>query len=189
MRKFLGIFLLITGCQAWGQDSSANHFDTLWIRGCHSSKIVQYDLGQATIYMDYKEFMRQYKPFWKMYKKGMHGIPREIRQGYDVNPDYLPRGRAVDSMYNYCRTQVKISDTIVVDPGAFYRVGIGSPVHFDSFLDDGNCDLRDGSNRLQKFILRRKATHSEGWNQSWGGRLYFIPGERKYFYGATDWVS
>jgi len=158
------------------------------ISGCHSSKIVAYDMGPVTIYVDYDDFMKLYKPFWKMYRKSMRGTDKEIRKGEYINPEYEPRYRVIDSMYHYLREQMKIADTVILSYQPFLNVGLGGPVHFDPFLEKGNCDIRDKRDILHRYILRRRESHSNG-NAGWGGRLYFIPGEKQHFYFGQDWIT
>ena len=154
-----------------------------------AKKVVIYTYGNETYLLDYRDFAKAYYKWYKWQMKGKKSYYRSVQKGETVNEAWKKIYPAIEAFYHSARTQAASADTIRLDNSDLTKVGIGQAMDFSPLMDNGRCIIEDSAHIRHRVIIRRKATHSEGFNATWAGRLYYLPGKRTHFYGATDWVS
>jgi hypothetical protein len=160
--------------------------DTIYLKQFSSAKTVAYQLSGVTIYFDYKDYMADLYPMWKHYKEGMQ---YKTQPGEYVNPDYEPRWRLIDSMYQSAKKLIKAQDTLYLTQQTFNKVVLIPVVSFEKLIEGGRCNIFDIEQVQQPFIIRLKSGWQKGHLQGWGGRRYFLNGHEGYFYEVSDWHS
>lgn len=192
MRIFLLIGTLTIFFKAQSQDKYYDTYtvDTLTLTDINFKKVVSYKINSVTFLVNYDDYKKELYIYWKRYHDGMKGTKREKRKGEYINPDYEPRWRTFDSVYQLLKTQVKTQDTIYLNQKIFDKVGLGSLNNFfPDMIEKKNCAILDSDNKRHFIIIRHKGSKKTGNFTGTGGRIYFLPGDKKYFIGAMDWVS
>jgi hypothetical protein len=158
--------------------------DTFYLKSPEFKEVVAYNLSGVTIYIPYKDYINDLRPFWKRYKHSM-----KIKTDPDdyVNPDYEPRWRVIDSMYQIAKKSIKHQDTIYVFQRTFGKVGVGPIVYFEKQIESGECKIIDDHGIQQNMIIRVKGSRVRGPLDGWGGRIFFLNGRSHPFYEAGDW--
>lgn len=163
--------------------------DTIFLKQLSLKKVLAYRIGEATILIDYNDFMKSFKPFWTKYKEGVRSLDRGKEKAFEENPWYVKRFIFLDSTYKRLNAQIKTQDTVFINDVSFKKADIGTPIDFARKIENGQCLVLNKTNENQLFILRQKYSFQRGPLDGWGGRLYFIPGENTPFISGTDWVS
>ena len=146
-----------------------HQLDTFYLTPKKFKKTVVFDYHSISFYVDYNTFkkvvtdrLKGYKPYRKeTYETTLRKIQNDIRD----------------------------NDTIFLSQSIFDSAQI---IPFDGYLIDkietDRCVIVLKNGDIIKQIIRAKVT--KYWNPGiWGGRLYFIPGEKKHFIESTDIVS
>ena len=164
--------------------------DTLTLTDVSFKKVVSYKINSVTFLVNYDDYKKELYIYRKRYHDGMKGTKREKRKGEYINPDYELRWRTIDSVYQLLKTQVKTEDTIYLNQQIFDKVGLGSLNNFfPDMIEKKNCAILDSDNKRYFIIIRHKGSKKTGNFTGTGGRVYFLPGDNKYFIGAMDWMS
>lgn len=163
--------------------------DTLHLGQFCAKKVIAYKFQEVTFYVDYNDYIKSLKVFWKRYKEGMKYGKEAKEKGEYVNPEYEPRWLVIDSIYQTIKKQSKKQDTIYLTQKTFDKVGLRSLMDFDVQIEKGNCAIYNHNNILQTTIIRQKGSWYRGPLAAWGGRRYFLLGATNFFYEATDWIS
>jgi len=183
----VGILSVVT-VLAQRQEREQVGFDTLHLR-LQAKKVVAYVTGTVTILVDYKDFSKEFYPFYKKNAKEMRGYYKEKRKGHAVNTNWEWMFPGLTAFYNAARSQAAISDTIRLEEVDLTRYGFGSAIRFDLLMDEGRCIIEDRAHFRHFMILRKRKAWQSGPLEGWGGRLYFLPGSTEPFYQGTDWRS
>ena len=153
-------------------------------------KVVSYKINSVTLLVNNDDYKKELYIYRKRYHDGMKGTKREKRKGEYINPDYELRWRTIDSVYQLLKTLVKTEDTIYLNQQIFDKVGLGSLNNFfPDMIEKKNCAILDSDNKRYFIIIRHKGSKKTGNFTGTGGRVYFLPGDNKYFIGAMDWMS
>jgi len=163
--------------------------DTLHLGQFIAKKIIVYKFQSVTFFVDYYDYLKSLKVFWKRYKNGMKGTKKEKARGEYINPEYEPKWLVIDSIYKTTRKLSKKQDTIYLTQKTFDKVGLRGLMDFDVQIERGHCAIYDDKNIKQSTIIRQKGSWYRGPLAAWGGRRYFLQGATTYFYEATDWIS
>lgn len=192
MRVYIIIskFIFLTTLEVTAQTFDANHtVDTIILRQVSFTKVLAFQVGNATILTDYKDFMKSFKPFWNKFKKGVRSLDRGKIKAMEQNPSYVRRFKFLDSTYKRLTEQIKTKDTVFISSTSFTMADIGTSYDFVKIIENGQCIVLNVNNAKQAFILRQKYSFQNVPLNGWGGRLYFIPGQEKPFIKGTDWIS
>ena len=192
MRIFLLIWTLTFSCNAYSQDKYYDTYsvDTITLSEVHFKKVVSYKINSVTFLVNYDDYKSELYIYWKRYHDGMKGTKREKRRGEYINPTYEPRWKTFDSVYQILKTQVKSQDTVYLNQSIFDKVGLAALNNFfPDMIEKKNCAIIDRDNKLHYIIIRHKGSKKTGNFTGTGGRIYFLPGAKKYFIGAMDWIS
>lgn len=86
--------------------------------------------------------------------------------------------------------EIAKSDTAYMDQEYFISINW---IPYEDFLCDqlvqGACLVRDAKGKLHKKIVLEKATMHNDEFATWGGVLFYLPGQEKCFIKKTTWVS
>ncbi|OQP61780.1 hypothetical protein A3860_31460 [Niastella vici] len=192
MRILLLIGTLIIFLKAQSQDKYYDTYtvDTITLTDIHFKKVVSYQINSVTFFVNYEDYKNELYICWKRYHDGMKGTKREKRRGEYINPDYEPRWKIIDSVYQLLKKQVTTQDTIFLTQKIFDKVGLGAlNSFFPDMIEKNNCAIFGSDNKRHFIIIRHKGSKKTGNFTGTGGRVYFLPGQKKYFIGAMDWVS
>jgi hypothetical protein len=192
MRIILLIGTLTIFCKAQSQDKYYDTYtvDTLTLSDNSFKKVVSYKINSVTFLVNYDDYKKELYIYWKRYHDGMKGTKREKRRGDYINPDYEPRWRTIDSVYQFLKTRTKSQDTIFLNQRMFDKVGLGALNNFfPDMIEKNNCAIFDSENKRHFIIIRHKGGKRTGNSSSYGGRLYFLPGNKQYFIGTTDVIA
>ena len=192
MRTILLIGILTIFFKAQSQDKYYDNYtvDTLTLSDVSFKKVVSYKINSVTFLVNYNDYKKELHIYWKRYHDGMKGTEREKRRGEYINPDYEPRWRTLDSVYQLLKTQAKMQDTIFLDQIIFDKVGLG-PLNnfFADMIEKNNCAIIDSDNKRHFIIIRHKGGKRTSNSSGYSGRLYFLPGNKYYFIAATDVIA
>jgi len=164
-------------------------FDTIRLKEFHAKKIVAFTIHRVTIFVDYRDFEKEMRAFWKYYNHGLKGYFKAKDRGEVVNADFEIRYRAIDSFYKDLNAQIKIADTIHLVEGGLSKYDLGDIIYYDRQIENGHCAIEDEQHVRYFIILRQKVSRMRGFLDGWGGRWYFLPGHKEHFYAAMDWIS
>jgi hypothetical protein len=163
--------------------------DTLHLGQFSAKKIIAYKFQSATIHVDYNDYLKSLKVFWKRYKDSMKRMKKEKARGEDIDSEYELRWLVIDSIYQTIRKLTKKQDTIYLTQKTFDKVGLRSLMDFDVQIENGYCAIYNNNSIKQTIIIRQKGSWYHGPLNAWGGRRYFLEGAISFFYEATDWIS
>jgi hypothetical protein len=163
--------------------------DTIHLGQFRAKKIIVYKFQSVTFHVDYKDYLKSLKVFWKRYKDGMKYLIDGRKKGEYVNPEYEPRWLVIDSIYQTIKKLSKKQDTIYLTQKTFDKGGLRSLMDFDVQIEKGHCAIYNANNIQQTIIIKQKGSWYRGPLAAWGGRRYFLLGETNFFYEATDWIS
>ncbi|MDF2188094.1 hypothetical protein [Paraflavitalea sp. CAU 1676] len=149
---------------------------------------MSYTLLGLTIYINYKDYIKDLQPLWKHYKNGMKYVT-SAKPGEYINPDYEPRWRVLDSMYRSARGLISKQDTLYVSQHTFNKVGLGSSISLDQLIEKGRCKIFDRDGIQQHIVIRVAGMYQKGPLNGWGGRRYLLTGAKGFFFEASDWHS
>jgi hypothetical protein len=187
MRFFVSITLLFTAINTLkAQPVEQLHVtDTVRLHSIWFTKVVAYELNEAVIYVDYQKFLSSFKKILKQYRKGAKiSEATKSTQSNDVS-----RYQLLDSVYKAMETIASSNDTIFIRHSLFDRSGFGALYDFSEDMDKGDCAIRDRQKKWYRFLLRETVAIKKDLPDAWGGRKYFIPGEKKHFFSVTDWLN
>ena len=164
--------------------------DTIYLEKIYFKKVVSYKIGSIIFLVDYSDFKDNLYSFWKKYQKENRLAEKEKHNGVVVNPAYEPRWRLIDSVYKIIKTQIKTQDTIFLSQEIFDKVGIGPWGNFfPDLIEQNECAIFDENQKQHFTIVRQTGTKIRGPLDGYGGRAYFLPGQKQYFIAALDWIS
>jgi hypothetical protein len=190
MRLLLVLLTAFTSTLSFGQVPLDNYTtDTIRLPEFKAKKIVAYKLQQVTIYVNYKDFYKEFLPLYNRYKDGVKGIEKERRQGHYINPDYEPRFRILDTTIQQLKAQIKTADTVFLTQTTFDKYQLRELIDFDKHIENGTCAITDNKGKRHYLIIRQKGSWYRGPLAAWGGRRYFLPGRTSFFLSGTDWIS
>jgi hypothetical protein len=133
--------------------------------------------------------MNSFTPFWKRLGKGVKEVKRSERRGEAFNKNYYRMFKLADSIHNFLEAQIVAGDTAYVADELFQSAGMGSGHDFSKNLENGNCIILDKNKEKQVKVLRQHYSRQKGFLDGWGGRLYFLPGQKYPFLKGTNWMS
>lgn len=184
------IVIILTSFRSLSQTFNINQpTDTIKLRQINLKKILAYQIGNATILVDFEDFMKSFEPFLKKYKKGVRSLDRGKQKATEENPWYVKRYNFLHTTYKRLTTQIKTQDTVFINDALFMQADIGTSYDFVKKIEEGECVILDNNGKIQSFILRQKYSYQRGPLDGWGGRLYFIMGQLKPFIRGRDWIS
>lgn len=169
-------FLLLFHCcfftQVKAQDSyTVKNYqaDTLQLTGKTFTKTVAYQYHYIVFYVDYTSFKQV------------------VVNRLKVDQPY--RKSTYEATLQKLNSGIIKSDTVYLSQSTFDSVEI---IPFDGYLiqqiETNNCVIKDLDNNLQKEIIRVKETRL--YNPGvWGGRTYYLKGDKKFFIQLSDVVS
>jgi hypothetical protein len=189
MRLLFIILTSFTWISSFAQPFDKYTVDTIRLAELKIKKVVAYKLKQVTIYVKYKDFMKEFTPLYKRYKDGMKGTDKEREQGHYINPHYEPRFSILDTTFKLLQSQIKIADTVFLTQTTFDRYQLREIIDFDKYIEKGACAIRDNDNNQHFIVIRQKGSWYRDLLAAWGGRRYFLPGQIEFFFSATDWIS
>jgi hypothetical protein len=192
MRRFqiLIFTILLSKFDCLGQNyNPSNKTDTLNLKQLAFRKVIAYKINSVTILVDYNDFMKSFKPFWKKYRNEVRSLNRGKENAVEENPYYVKRFIFLDSTYKQLIRQVVAADTAYITQLSFEIADIGTSYNFIKKIEQGNCIILDNQNVRHFKILKQKYSYQKAPLDGWGGRLYFIAGQEKPFISGTDWVS
>ncbi len=160
--------------------------DTFYLGLFKPSKVVAYNLSKITIYIDYEYYIKELHSLWGFYKNVIDRIKNSVEY---VNPEYKKRWVIIDSIYQIIKKSEKTQDTFYVSQKSFTKVGLRPLISFDKLIENGKCQIFDSNNVQQKAIIRLKGSWQKGPLQGWGGRKYFLFGQKYFFFEVSDWHS
>ena len=182
----ISAFILLISSEVSSQTYSVSQpADTIILQQINFKKVLAYNIGGATVLVDYDDFMKSFVPFWKKYKKGVQSLEKSKEE----NPSYVRRFNFLDATYKRLTAEIKAQDTVFISDISFRLADIGTSYDFTRKIEQGRCIVLDKNNIRQTFILRQKHSYQKGPLDGWGGRLYFISGQKEPFIRGTDWVS
>ena len=164
--------------------------DTIYLKDFTVKKIVSYKFRDVTFFVSYEDYKKELTIYWKRYTESMKRTAKSKQRGEYINPDYEPRYKLIDSVYQILKKESKSKDTIFLTHQIFDRVGLGSMNNFfPDLIEKSRCTIINNNNEKQSIIIRQKGSWYRGPLAAWGGRRYFLPGSQQFFISATDWVS
>jgi len=163
--------------------------DTFFLKNIELKKVIAYRVSSVTILVDYDDFMKKFTPVWKKFKSQVKSLAKD--EGYDYLgiPGDRRRFLFLDTTYQNIRRQINTNDTAYLDDISFRLADMGHGFNFDRAIEAGKCIILNKNHVQQNIILRQKYSHQKRWLEGWGGRLYFLPGDKTPFLSGTDWVS
>jgi hypothetical protein len=188
MRICLAFFftMICAGLKAQSIPFDKFSTDTLHLTPFTAKKIVAYTLNSITFYVDYNDYKKDLRVFWKRYNSGMK---TKLAPNEKPNPDYNARWLTIDSIHTLLKTLVKKQDTIWLNQKTFDKVGLRQLCDFTKLIENNKCSIANNKGELQYIIIRKKGEWYRGPLNAWGGRRYFFPGDNNFFIDGTDWIS
>lgn len=169
------LFVLIQLCfftEVKSQDKSPvekYQTDTLKLTEKRFTKTVAYQYHFIVFYVDYTSFKQ---------------VVIDRLNGYQPY-----RKSTYEATLKKLNSDITKSDTIYLSQSTFDSVEV---IPFDRYLvqqiEANNCVIKDLNNNIHREIIRVKETKyfKPG---IWGGRTYYLKGDKKYFIQLTDIVS
>jgi len=187
MKQVLTLFIAFLFFASYGQEkkTSIEKIDTITLGDFEQKKVVRYSAGYVKICISAQDYIEGIEVFHNRYKKWSTETKKSERD-YEF---YITNFRVIDSVYKSVKLQIKTKDTVDVSQRIFDRIGLGSLVNFDYFIDKKECAIYDGNGIRQYRIIRKHESYYVGPLNAWGGRRYYFLTKNKYFYEATDWIS
>jgi len=163
--------------------------DTFFLKNVEIKKVIAYRINSVTILVDYDDFMKTFTPIWKRFKGRVKSLNKDEGNDFAGIPGDRTRFRFLDTTYQNINRQIKTNDTAYLDDISFRFADMGHGYNFDKAIEMGKCIIIDKNHRRQTVILRQKYSYQKDVLDGWGGRLYFLPGDKTPFLKGTDWVS
>ena len=191
MKHFLFFILfLIKGFFSVAQTyNDGQKTDTFFLKNIKIKKVIAYRIHSVTILVDYDDFMKTFTSIWKRFNRQVKSMSKD--EGYDFMgiPGARTRFHFLDTTYQNIKRQINTNDTAYLDDISFGFADIGHGFYFDRAIETGNCIIIDKNHLRQNIIFRQKYSYQNGMLDGWGGRLYFLPGDKTPFLKGTDWIS
>jgi hypothetical protein len=155
-----------------------------------AKKLVSYECRNVTFFIDYKDYLESLKVSRKGYKPRLMEsiIKRRSKIESPSSSKRELRWKLIDSVYQTIKKLSKQQDTIYLSQKIFDNVGLRPLIDLDILIENKQCAIYHNGIR-QNAVIRKKGYWYINPKNAWGGRRYFILGEKEFFYDATDWIS
>jgi hypothetical protein len=162
------IILLLQSTPCFALDSLIiERNDTVHIKGFHPKKVVVYKYNKVSFLLNF-------------YKVRQHTISL-------TQSDYKS-GTAEDILTRLDK-EISLSDTAYLDQAYFLSINW---IPFDDFLcsqlDKSSCLIRDSAGDIHQTYIAAPAVRKNAQYYGWGGVLYFLPGQTKWFIEKLIWI-
>ncbi len=163
--------------------------DTIHLKKVSYRKTAAYNLDSVMIFMNYKDFKKEYHNIWSIYNRGMKFGRKAKKKGGYVNPEYEPRYKVIDSFYKLVRKQARGADTIYLSQAVFDPFQVCPVCHLiPKLLEKGDCAIKDELQVRHFLIIRQKGSGSTGPSTAASGRAYFLQGAKQPFFSVLDGI-
>jgi len=169
--------------------NAAEKSDTIKLNMVSFTKSVAYRIDSVTILVEYDDFMKSFKPFWKLYQKNVAKGAKKKDPAKRTHLSYIRRAKFLDSIYQRLIVEITTRDTVYIEYASFAAADIGPAYDYVSKVEAGDCIILDQNGNRQLIVLKQYYSHQRGPLNGWGGWLYFILPHNKPFLTKTKWVS
>jgi hypothetical protein len=188
--RLLFILFIIKGSFSIAQTyDDSQKTDTFFLKNIELKKVIAYRVNSVTILVDYNDFMKTFTPLWKEFRRRVKSLAKDEGYNFMGIPGDRTRFHFLDTTYQNIMRQINITDTAYLDDNSFRFADMGHGFNFDRAIETGKCIIVNKDHLRQNIILRQKYSYQKGMLDGWGGRLYFLSGDKTPFIRGTDWVS
>ncbi|MCB0777798.1 MAG: hypothetical protein KDB99_15955 [Chitinophagaceae bacterium] len=190
-KAFFFVSFVLLSCYALGQKVKEEKWEdsVIYLKEFSSRKVLAYTISYVTVFMSFEDGKNDIKRAWQFF---WSGVTPEEKQKIISERDSSDRNNRIlfiDSIYEYLSFAIKNQDTVYLSQTTFDNAEFRCLIAIDQLIEKGECAIVDNRNKRHYKIIRKKGYWYKGQLNAWGGRRYFLPKKKKWFYAAMDWIS